>query len=152
MRYFKDNKNLRIDPPCVWLVSQYRYAQRSCPLAQRECYNLWLLVSGKLETFIWLHSYLTPRNDLQSNEIMSEKHSELLRERTQINARAPHYRPYILPNFLTSGKIIKLLLPYQQFFTQVARSCFPGRLWVYCSLWPQPTFIILRETKIENFK
>lgn len=53
---------------------------------------------------------------------MSEKHSELLRERNQINARYHHYSHYILLNFYTSGKMIKLFLPFQQSFTQVAQS------------------------------
>lgn len=91
-------------------------------LAWKGYFNLWLLVSGKLETFVWLHSYLTPTNDLQINEIMSEKHSELLRERNQINARYHHYSHYVLLNFHTSEKMSKLLFPFQQSFTQVARS------------------------------
>lgn len=52
---------------------------------------------------------------------MSEKHCELLRERNQINARYHHYSHYTLLDFHASGKTIKLLPPFQQSCTQVAR-------------------------------
>lgn len=147
MCYFKDHKYLQIDFLTCDLcsgISAHRKRVCLCGKGTPISGSQW---SGKLETFVWLHSYLPPRNDLQTNEIMSEKHSELLRERNKINARYHHYSHCVQLNFHILGKWLDCVFLPSSPFPKWPGPWFLYVLGVYCSLWPHCTFIILTETK-----
>ena len=79
-----------------------------------------------MEPSRWLHSYLTPRNDLQINEIMSEKHSAVLRERNQIKTGHHHDCSAAQPE--GSWEMEETAFPLPKMLTD---PCSPETLWVH---------------------